>query len=559
MSTHRLVVPPHIEAVDDVANQVHAAVCGGPVNTRIHAALSEALLNAIIYGALGVERVSGDQRDPVEFYEKIAAAEASVGEGREVIVEIARALDDPRDHLVSILDPGNGFDWRTELAKVEPVDVETDHASWSLGGRGMRIILAGTKRAFWNSAGNEVTLRFRSPRASATQSSGAHPLPKRILVVDDDDGARDLLKRQLSASYFVEVARDAASALKSILKNPPDLVLIDMQMPGMTGLELVARLRELGALERTSTLLLTAQGSDEDLRSAAIEAGAIDFLAKPMGRRELLARVERTLAQSKKLAMVERERNALKDSLASAQTIAEALMPPPETIFSTATVSALVVPCSSVGGDVVDVLRLSAHTWAAFLVDVAGHGVGAALVATSTRAILRDHLFSLKDPLVEAVSALNARLSEDMLRTQQHAAIAAILVDERSRLLFALNAGCPPIVLAMLDGSVRFVASSAPPAGLVERVEYIVESFRIDELAAVCVLSDGVTEGFGSSADSLGALRRLTSWSSARSLPVFRRDEVEAKIARLGSDRDDASMIWVDIASAQEIAMRGVQ
>jgi sigma-B regulation protein RsbU (phosphoserine phosphatase) len=219
----------------------------------------------------------------------------------------------------------------------------------------------------------------------------------------------------------------------------------------------------------------------------------------------------------------------------------------------------LVIPCSSVGGDVVDVLRLSDHTWSAFLVDVAGHGVGAALVATSTRAILRDHLFSLKDPLIEAVSALNARLSEDMLRTQQHAAIAAILVDERSRLLFALNAGCPPIVMAMHDGSVRFVASSAPPAGLVERVDYTVESFRIDDLAAVCVLSDGVTEGFGSSADSLGALRRLTAWSSAASLPVFRRDEVEAKIARLGSDRDDASMIWVHIAFPEDNAPASVQ
>jgi phosphoserine phosphatase RsbU/P len=559
MSAHRLVVSPRIDVVDDVASRVHASVCGGPVNTRIHAAISEALLNAIIYGALGVERAPGDERDPVEFYEKIAVAEASVAEGRDVIVEIARAMDDPRDHLVSIRDPGAGFDWRAELAKVEPVHTETDFSSWSLGGRGMRIILAGVKRAFWNSAGNEVTLRFRSPRVSTSQSSGAHPIPKRILVVDDDDAARDLLKRQLSSSYFVEVARDAASALKSILKNPPDLVLIDMQMPGMTGLELVARLRELGALERTSTLLVTAAGSDEDLRSAAIEAGAVDFLAKPIGRRELLARVERTLAQSKKLAVMERERNALKDSLASAQTIAEALMPPPETIFQTATVSALVIPCSSVGGDVVDVLRLSDHTWSAFLVDVAGHGVGAALVATSTRAILRDHLFSLKDPLIEAVSALNARLSEDMLRTQQHAAIAAILVDERSRLLFALNAGCPPIVMAMHDGSVRFVASSAPPAGLVERVDYTVESFRIDDLAAVCVLSDGVTEGFGSSADSLGALRRLTAWSSAASLPVFRRDEVEAKIARLGSDRDDASMIWVHIAFPEDNAPASVQ
>jgi len=545
-----LVLQPSVNAVPDAADRVVAMIANGTASPSTHAAICEALLNAVVHGALGLSCEEGEERDPVRFFARIAAAEAAVGPERKVVVYAEPSHTEPGEFVVSIRDPGTGFDWRAALDRIEREDAANrTEPSLELSGRGVRIMLAGAKRVSWNAAGNEVMLVLRRPATTGRSSAAVPAMPqesrKRILVVDDDSAGRRVMRRLLGADFCVDVAEDGPSALRAFQKSPPDLALIDVQMPGMTGIELVANLRDRGALEGTSAILLTASGSDDDLRAAGIEAGAVDFLAKPIGSRELIARINRTLAQSKKVRRVERERNALKDSVASAAAIAQALMPPRETTFADATVSALVLPCAAIGGDLVDVHRISQHSWGAFLVDVAGHGLGAALIANAARAILRDHLSEATTALSDAASALNVRMSEDIWRTQQHAALAGVVVDERTRRLSVLNAGCPPVVVQLRNGTTRLIRSTAPPAGILGDAVYSAEFFQIDEVSAVVILSDGITEGFASSADSLGALRRLCGGRPSDWTLALSHDFVVSRIERLGVNRDDASMIQI--------------
>jgi phosphoserine phosphatase RsbU/P len=541
-----LLVQPSVNAVPDAADRVIAMIPNGNATPSMHAAICEALLNAVVHGALGLSCEDGEERDPVRFFARIAAAEAGVTRERKVVVYAEPSHTEPGDFVVSIRDPGTGFDWRAALDRIEREDAANRTVpSLELSGRGLRIMLAGAKRVSWNVAGNEVTLVLRRASVAGMSTAAPQDSRKRILVVDDDSAGRRVMRRLLGTDFCVDVAEDGPSALRAFQKNPPDLALIDVQMPGMTGAELVANLRERGALEGTSVILLTASDSDDDLRAAGIEAGAVDFLGKPIGARELIARINRTLAQSKKVRRVERERNALKDSVASAAAIAQALMPPRETAFANATVSALVLPCAAVGGDLVDVHRISQHSWGAFLVDVAGHGLGAALIANAARAILRDHLSEAPTALSDAASALNVRMSEDIWRTQQHAALAGIIVDERTRRLSVLNAGCPPVVVQLRDGTTRLVRSTAPPAGILGDAVYSAELFSLDEVSAVVILSDGITEGFASSADSLGALQRLCGGRPGDWALGLSHDFVASRIERLGVNRDDASMIQV--------------
>ena len=115
----------------------------------------------------------------------------------------------------------------------------------------------------------------------------------RILVVDDDPKMRELLRRYLTDNQFeVSLAQDAAAMNRLMLREPFDLIVLDLMMPGEDGLSVVRRLR--GANDRTPIIMLTAKGDDID-RIAGLEVGADDYLPKPFNPRELLARIHAVL------------------------------------------------------------------------------------------------------------------------------------------------------------------------------------------------------------------------------------------------------------------------
>ena len=118
----------------------------------------------------------------------------------------------------------------------------------------------------------------------------------RILVTDDDQAVRDSLERALRFhGYAVELAVDGADALTRTRDNPADLVILDVMMPGIGGLEACRWLRASG--NRTPVLMLTARDAITD-RVAGLDAGADDYLVKPFALQELLARVRALLRRA---------------------------------------------------------------------------------------------------------------------------------------------------------------------------------------------------------------------------------------------------------------------
>src|SRR6478672_7895142 len=118
-----------------------------------------------------------------------------------------------------------------------------------------------------------------------------------ILVVDDDAPIRRMLDRTLSAEgYAVETAADGGEALAAVERSAPDLVVLDVGLPGLDGLAVSRRLRAKGLA--VPVLLLTARDSVSD-RVAGLDAGADDYLVKPFATEELLARVRALLRRGK--------------------------------------------------------------------------------------------------------------------------------------------------------------------------------------------------------------------------------------------------------------------
>jgi two-component system, OmpR family, phosphate regulon response regulator OmpR len=123
--------------------------------------------------------------------------------------------------------------------------------------------------------------------------------PAHILVVDDDDRIRDLLKRFLSREgHRVTTASDAAAARRLMATMTFDLAILDVMMPGEDGLSLLAAIRE-GRQKETPVMLLTARGEASD-RIAGLKTGADDYLAKPFEPEELALRCAAILRRSHK-------------------------------------------------------------------------------------------------------------------------------------------------------------------------------------------------------------------------------------------------------------------
>jgi two-component system, OmpR family, response regulator MtrA len=121
-----------------------------------------------------------------------------------------------------------------------------------------------------------------------------------IVVADDDADVRDLVRFKLEQTGMTVVAvADGSAALEACQEHAPDLVLLDVMMPGMSGLDVCRSLRQVGALVGVPVILLTARAQESDI-AQGFEAGADDYVVKPFSPRELSSRVQAVLARSRR-------------------------------------------------------------------------------------------------------------------------------------------------------------------------------------------------------------------------------------------------------------------
>jgi len=115
-------------------------------------------------------------------------------------------------------------------------------------------------------------------------------IPQKVLVVEDEPDIRKLLQYNLAQEHFKVVeAEDGEQALKILKQDKPNLIILDLMLPGLSGLEICRTLREHAETARLPILMLTAKAGEAD-KVIGLEMGADDYLAKPFSPREMLAR-----------------------------------------------------------------------------------------------------------------------------------------------------------------------------------------------------------------------------------------------------------------------------
>jgi diguanylate cyclase (GGDEF)-like protein len=157
-----------------------------------------------------------------------------------------------------------------------------------LHGGGLAVLARGDRRAI------ELKLPLAAPEAAEATAPAPAGGRSRLLVVDDDEDAREALAMMLGDEYDVSLAADGLEALETAQSSRPDLVLMDLYMPRMDGLAALEALRIDPATEDVPVILISARG-DDLTRSRSLDLGALDFMSKPFSGRELKARIERTL------------------------------------------------------------------------------------------------------------------------------------------------------------------------------------------------------------------------------------------------------------------------
>ncbi len=341
-----------------------------------------------------------------------------------------------------------------------------------------------------------------------------------VLVVDDSRLQRKILTSSLRKwGYDVREADDATKALAMCAEDPPDIVLSDWMMPGMTGLEFCRAFRQLASDEYGYFILLTSKSEKNEIANG-LDAGADDFLTKPVSAPELRARLtagERILHMQRELSDKNRlietsmqELQKLYDSLDSdlieAKKLQQSLVSERYRDFGFAEVSLLLQSCGHVGGDLVGMFPISDTRVGLYGIDVSGHGISSALMtarlagylsasALDQNVALRKSAFGGYDirPPSETMATLN-RLVLDEMETELY--FTMLLADvhlDTGRVIMA-QGGHPHPVVQRANGSVEFTGSGGLPVGLIDGADY--DQFEIELRAGdrLLIQSDGMVE-----------------------------------------------------------------
>jgi phosphoserine phosphatase RsbU/P len=321
----------------------------------------------------------------------------------------------------------------------------------------------------------------------------------RILIADDDPLCRKLVAGVLRGQNFtnLQFAEGGVSALEKVHSFRPDLLLLDMQMPDMSGLEVCRQLRGDREFADMPILVQTAT-VDRKKMGELFSGGASDFLSKPVNPSELIARVVVHLERWNSLRELRNYRERISRELEAARRMQFELLPAPAALQEFATAAGLRIgtynrSSSELGGDLWGMLPIDESAFGIFLADFTGHGVNAALNTFRLHALIYEHKDLRQDP-----AALLAMLNERLVRLLppgQFATFMYVVIDHHAGELRFSSAGAPPAIFIQgIDGQAELCDTSGLPLGIERGVQYAVHQRKFPMDSMLLLFSDGLSE-----------------------------------------------------------------
>jgi serine phosphatase RsbU (regulator of sigma subunit) len=349
-------------------------------------------------------------------------------------------------------------------------------------------------------------------------------LNARILVVDDQEANVRLLEGMLRVAGYtsVESTTNPNAVCQLHRENRYSLILLDLQMPGMDGFQVMDGLKEIEQGGYLPVLVITAQPSHK-LR--ALEAGAKDFVSKPFDLAELRARVHnvlevrllhqgleetvRELERSREVIRLKTlaEREKSEQELALAQETQRSLLPCCVPQFENFRIRAYNVPTRYVGGDFYDFLQLGSGEWMGVLADVSGKGMSAALLSSMVLGALSMEFHCATEPQ-EILKRVNRLLCEKSL-PGQFVTLFLFLQNPLGEGRFISAGHNPAYIFRAATGKIKKLFSETFFLGMFDEAIYESRPFRLDQGDILVVISDGLTDAQNPQLEMFGEQRLL--------------------------------------------------
>jgi len=385
----------------------------------------------------------------------------------------------------------------------------------------------------------------------------------RIIIVDDNamnvTVVQEMLKRAgyhnirtcSSALELYErlgLAEDGTDERPAAEEPSADLILLDMMMPRVDGITACRTIHGSERLKDVPIIMVTAIGDSKKL-AEALDAGAADYVTKPINRVELMARIRSALRlKQEKNWHKERDRR-LRDELRLAREVQYAVLPQ-RLENERIVIDAIYRPSEELSGDLYAWHRIDDHRYAVAVIDAMGHGISSSLVCMFIASVLKEVMSKLTDP-EDVITELNRRAMQlhfsDQLIQYYFTGIYMIIDLERGIAEY-VNAGHPPglVIRGGARETVR-IEGGSPAIGLFDGIAVRKQSVSIASGDRIVLVTDGLLDWSDESEDDpVERLRStLSSGSEAAYLEQWTSDLFGGE--ETGSHSDDQCLLWMEL------------
>jgi sigma-B regulation protein RsbU (phosphoserine phosphatase) len=378
----------------------------------------------------------------------------------------------------------------------------------------------------------------------------------RVLLVDDAKANLDILVEGLKPDHKLSLALNGEMALQIAARTPPDLVLLDIMMPGVDGYEVCRRMRQMPETAEVPIMFLSSLEEVQN-KTRGFEAGANDYLTKPFEMLEVKARV-RSLLKAKAYS------DAVKEQLAAnlrvAREIQMGILPHDFTAVEKAycvSFGAILEPAREVGGDLYGVCAAGPERLMIFLGDVSGKGIPASMFMVRTVSLAGLLAREIAEPK-RILERLNDELSADNASHMFVTFLCAVFEPATHRLTLASGGHCYPLLLPA-DGPPCWITKTIGTAlGFDSGLEFQAMELTLSDGDAVVFYTDGVSEAFNPERELYGSERLLADASglagqSANAISAGLLAKVRA-FAGTAPQSDDIAILTfkVNVAAGKE-------
>ena len=340
----------------------------------------------------------------------------------------------------------------------------------------------------------------------------------RVLLVDDAKANLDILVEGLKSDHKLSLALNGEMALQIAARTPPDLVLLDIVMPGLDGYEVCRRLRQMQETAEVPIMFLSSLEEVQN-KTLGFEAGANDYLTKPFEMLEVKARV-RSLLKAKAYS------DAVKEQMASelrvAREIQMGMLPHDFAAVEQAYqigFGAVLEPACEVGGDLYGLCAVGPERLVVFVGDVSGKGIPASMFMVRTISLAQLLARDISEP-ERILARLNNELAADNPSGMFVTFLCGVFEPGSGRLVLANAGHCRPVLLPKGQAPRWAVKNLGTALGFEPGLEFERTELTLNAGDALVLYTDGVSEAFNPQDECYGTDRLLADAATIAGQPA---------------------------------------